>query len=74
MTTIRVRIALAIDSDGDWAAYGVRGYADESMLEEAGYSVCEPQTLHWIECDVPVPDPVPTTIQGAIVEYRGQTE
>ena len=57
--TIRVRIAVAIDSGGEWNANGWGGAGEpyspqaEAMAREA---VGGDAAVHWIEADLPVPD------------------
>lgn len=72
MTTIKVRIALMIDSSGDWAAQGGAGYdTDDEMLSDI-YDHMN-QDLHtqvyFVTAEVPVPEkPEPVEIAGELEE------
>lgn len=64
-TTKRIRILVAIDSDGKWVSAGCDyGSASDPkewiFLDDLGTNL----TYHWIEADVPVPGE--TTIEGQI--------
>lgn len=71
--TKRVRIAVAIDSDGEWNAVGWGG-ASGSDYASSEYAARDPMddaaVLHWIEADVPIPPPPvvvePETIAGTV--------
>ncbi len=75
MKTVRVRIAVLINADGQWGAGGgnVGGpMDDDNAATHAGYHFEDvPEnhdTLHWIEADVPVPEKAPAqTIEGKVV-------
>lgn len=72
--TIRVRIALAIDSGGEWNANGWGGqkepYEPAAMLS-AQSLVGEDAALYWIEAELPIPreggargdEPLTATVQ-----------
>lgn len=69
--TIRVRIAVIINADGVWSAFGFKNSSDESMRENANISLEGHEenhdTVHWIEADIPVPViPAPQTIEGTV--------
>lgn len=63
--TVRVRIAVAVDNLGGWAAYGASGEdpiplqytaSDARASGEPAYpDECMAEAFHWIEADVPVP-------------------
>ena len=62
-TTVRVRIAVAVDCQDNWAAAARSGVDDGDkremvFLDGAG----EGEHWHWVEADVPVP--TETTIEG----------
>ena len=68
MKTVKVRIALAINSEGDWTA---NGWADMEDWEAAGIDLGDDlATAHyWIEVEVPVPAAwEPETLAGNAVE------
>lgn len=68
--TVRVRIAVAVDSDGEWGAAGHSGYpmhatSDDNAARKAREMLVNPETwlgptewpVHFIEADVPLPIP-----------------
>ncbi len=70
--TKRVRIAVAIDADGNWNSFGYGGKTAKQSdtylvrmalecLESAG-----PKAVHFIEADLPLPASV--TVEGKVVE------
>lgn len=62
--TVRVRIAVAIGDDGQWNCCGWRGCADEDARGIASDTLESEQfVIHWVEADIPVPQP--QTIEGA---------
>lgn len=70
MKTIRVRIAVAIDEDGDWVAWGA-AYVSDAMLvrdvgERASYMVADDHRTVFVEADVPIPEAV--TVVGEVVD------
>jgi hypothetical protein len=67
MKTVRVRIALVVNSEGEWAANGWESMEefDESELDLGDEHA---QALYWIEAEIPVPAPwEPTTLKGEAV-------
>lgn len=73
--TVRVRIAVAVNSAGEWAAGGYteqteagltvsnREFAEDCAIEtldSAGHSI------HWIEANIPLPTSV--TVEGEVVK------
>lgn len=68
MKTVKVRIAVAIDSKGNWNACGWPDQKDKG--EMAGIALDslpgDPyEVVHWVEADVPIPESL--TVQGAVV-------
>ena len=61
--TIRVRIAVGIDRDGEWEAYGTNDRTDAQTLQNAGFDSWA-STVVWVEADVPLPEPV--TVEGTV--------
>jgi len=64
--TVRVRIAVAVCPDGEWAAAGNWEYSGEAIrdivfIDELPGS----ESWHWIEADIPLPKP--QTIEGEVV-------
>lgn len=69
MATVRVRIALAIDSDGKWWAYGYHN----STVTDAQEVICDMSedgndttVWKWIEADVEIPQE--EVVAGAAVD------
>jgi len=77
MKTVRVRIAVVVGEDGSWGASGAPGVADATVVgwaDEGRYMIPghdfgeESRTAtHWVEADVPVPEPIPETIIEGVV-------
>lgn len=64
MKTVRVRIAVAVDSDGDWNACGSRTTTDDGAAQYAADTVGSPYHVRFVEAQVPVPDVA--TIRGEV--------
>lgn len=67
---MKVRIAVAVNSVGGWAALGAYGMLDDQAGSTVIRSVTENGTgaalISWVEADVPAPVR-PTPIQGKVV-------
>jgi hypothetical protein len=71
--TVRVRIAVAVDDRGWWAAFGTGcqhgNQDDDSMKAEADTSGMGREVWHFIEADMPIPAKVePQVIEGTVTE------
>ena len=74
--TVRVRIAVVMNADGEWgcaASYngddnGAWSVAGENLSTDPGEVM---EALHFIEADVPVP--ASTTIEGAVTTPNTET-
>lgn len=71
MKTVRVRIAVAVNADGKWSAFGHVGNKDADARDIAFTNMSDYEenhdAVHFIEADVPVPQvPQPQTIKGEI--------
>jgi hypothetical protein len=68
--TVKVRIAVAVDPEGDWNATGWRGRDGEPVDEEAMEIVADNlnpgERRFWVEAELPVPERDAVTIQGAV--------
>lgn len=62
-TTVKVRVAVAIEPNGRWSATGDWNASDEHNIENLGANGA--YALHWIEMEYPVP--VVTSPSGEIV-------
>ncbi len=62
--TVRVRIAVAVDDDGDWQAFGGSGYADHKLSEYVKARVGQQHSMHWVEAELPVPQV--RTVRGEV--------
>jgi hypothetical protein len=64
--TVRVRFPVAINSKGEWAAFGLWHYNDAQMKGSVFVDdMSEGEIFHYIEADVPLP--VAETIEGKVV-------
>jgi hypothetical protein len=53
---IEIRIAVAIDADGDWCACGYSGYTDEYAMGDASEGTNgDPVGRYWITASIPRP-------------------
>lgn len=68
--TNRIRIAVAINEFGQWAAWGRWDMRDESNMNEANGNVGQdgPQACYFVEVDIPVP--TYETIQAGLKEQQ----
>jgi hypothetical protein len=51
-----VRIAVAINSEGEWLACGADSATDEKASQRALRGIDRPAVLHWITATLPVPE------------------
>ena len=63
MKTVKVRIAVAVDPDGNWNAYGWTD-ADGVAMELALEGVASGEARYWVTAELPVP-PAPE-VAGAV--------
>lgn len=68
--TVKVRIAVAVDPDGDWYAAGWSSrdsnYEDDAMsccLENIGYN----ERRYFIEAELTIPGATPETVQANVI-------
>lgn len=71
---IRVRIAIAISPNGEWAAAGYSGAIKDDDIKDMVFIDALPdgERFHWIEADVPVQQPL--NIEGTFVEQPPASE
>ncbi len=71
MAINKVRIAVAINDFGQWAAYGRWDMRDEASMTEANSNVAQdgPLACYFVEVDIPVP--TYETLHNAIVQESG---
>lgn len=69
--TVKVRVAVAVDSDGNWRAHGWPArepvaLSCESMQFAATSATRSGAIIHWIWADLPIPAPaeVEATVEG----------
>ena len=70
MKTAKVKIALEINSDGDWIAYGYSSQGDDdwaSVMDAFDALEGHHVRRHWIEAEVQVPEDAPATAKGEVV-------
>lgn len=66
---MKVRIALAIDSTGQWNSMGYGNVnqlpvEDRELMELAVDSVSEGERRYWVEVDIDLPQPSVETVTG----------
>jgi len=71
MKTVRVRIAVAVQADGEWSSAGWSGREEDVYLQQVAgenFEGEQPVQWVWVEADVPVPDPSPpdVTVTGKV--------
>jgi|GEM_PF-5014953 len=62
--TIKVRIALEINSDGEWFAYGFTRCKSWKEAMECFDTLDGETKRHWITAEVPLPDAEPEAVVG----------
>ena len=71
MKTVKVRIAVAVDPDGDWNASGWLkpdgSPAAEEAMDIALGEVKESAARYWIEAELPLPEPNIYNHDGIII-------
>ena len=69
MTKTRVRIAVAITSNGDWHSGGYNDEEDRILQAEANFNEDPDVVFYWIEADIPIPEAVePPVIEGEVTK------
>jgi hypothetical protein len=63
--TVKVRIAVVVDLDGEWAAYGNKHANDDGALAVASDCAHELNIAYFVECEVPIP--TIQTLEGKVV-------
>ena len=63
MKTVKVRIAVAVDPDGKWSAYGCPG-ADETDMDIAVDAVAPGEARYWVTAELPIPAEI--DVAGAV--------
>ena len=67
MKTVKVRIAVTVDSDGNWIACGWEGVRDGDAMNTAIDCAREGASRYWIIAELPVPEvPEVPTIAGSV--------
>lgn len=56
MKTLKVRIAVAIDFDGNWSASGWDKGGDDQLMDIAAEGVDVGETRYWITAVLPIPE------------------
>ena len=70
MKTVQVRIAVAVDEDGDWHAIGSNGWDDSLSKAEAAHGWGSGQkALTWLTAELPIP--APQTVEAKVEEPNG---
>lgn len=61
--TVKIRIACAVDPDGDWHACGWTGATDEIMMEIACETVAQGERRYFLEVELELPSYEADTIK-----------
>jgi len=64
--SVRVRIAVGFDADGDWMPFGGANAQDYDTVQEAQH-YRHAARIVWIEADIPPPAPEPV-VAGRVVD------
>ena len=56
MRKVKVKIAVAIDSDGDWNAVGRAEQDEREVMDIASLIVYTNAALYWVEAELEVPE------------------
>lgn len=66
--TVRVRVLVAIDSNGKWTATGASWHTDKEVKEYAFVDDLDSgEVYYWIEADVPLPAEAGPAIPGTVM-------
>lgn len=56
MSTVKVRIAVAVDSEGQWSAYGDDCETPEAAMRHAEARVIDDRRTFWLTAELPIPE------------------
>lgn len=70
--TIKVRIALCVDNEGNYAAsgYPTRAGCEDAPFNYLNDNLSETVRRYWVEVEVPVPDAEILTVKGKATEVQ----
>ncbi len=70
--TVRVRIAVAVDCEGQWSAFGIWREDDKGTKDNVFIDDLEPgEHYHWVEATLPVPVREHTqTVEGEVTNAK----
>jgi hypothetical protein len=69
MRTVHVRIAVAVDTEGDWNSCGWRDGDEKDVMGICVETLGSGEARYWLEADLPVP--CVQTIQAAVSTMEG---
>lgn len=52
---VRVKVAVAVDCDGDWSAFGGKGVIDTTAIDYAREGVSDLAKIYWLEAELEAP-------------------
>lgn len=55
MTPAKIRVAVAVGSDGDWAAVGYKGADESGMVSDLAECIHTHPAIYWLETELPAP-------------------
>ena len=67
--TVKVRIFVAVDSDGDWEAAGYPDCKTRDMIHCSDKLCGERNDYHWVTAEIPIPDAT-LEISGTVEHSR----
>jgi hypothetical protein len=65
MVTVKIRILVAVNADGEWECLGYSGMTDGKQDLDLFGNIDPPVSFHWVEAEIPVPET--TTLPGLVV-------
>lgn len=71
MKTVKVRIAVAVNADGNWNSSGWKKAKDSDAMDlaqEGLQEISSCEKVYWVEADIPIPEP--EIVQGKVTQAQ----
>lgn len=69
MKTVKVKIAVAVDTDGDWCSAGWSNADDNDLIGAAIENIGEGEARYWLIAELEVPEEKkPIEIEGKVIK------